>query len=238
MHVFSPHKDRPEYIFKAQVLKMIDILVDQGTNIEGTGRATLTLHELASELKTAWDTAVRKKATDAAKEKRDQEVMQEIEEVAGLVPPVPVAAPPVPVLAPRAQLVAQAPVMPDQRPIPANAPNTPYTRPLIDASTRARSHHHVAAPSNPSPFAPSTFAHPRVPFITPRPVPSPQRNSNITLDNPAVRNATARVVPPTPNNPQLLPIHLRNRDMIDEIDRGHTIATSSMDRLDTLLNGR
>ena len=81
MHIFRPHKDRPEHTFKVQVLKMIDVLTDEGTQIDGMGMAPLAVHELAKEIKTVWDTTVTKKAADAAKEKQDQKTMQHIEEV-------------------------------------------------------------------------------------------------------------------------------------------------------------
>ena len=66
---------------------------------------------------------MRKKDEDAERKRRDQATMQAIEEVAGLVPP-----PPVPILTPtqttQVPLVARAPVMSDQHPIPVNAPTT------------------------------------------------------------------------------------------------------------------
>ena len=53
-----------------------------------------------------------------------------------------------------------------------------------------------------------------------------------------IPNQNARVVAPSDDNPQGQPIHLRNCDMIDRIDMGHTLATLSMNRLDGLLIGR
>ena len=66
---------------------------------------------------------MRKKDKDAERERRDQATMQAIKEVAELVPP-----PPVPILTPtqttQVPLVARAPVMSDQHPIPINVPAT------------------------------------------------------------------------------------------------------------------
>ena len=196
------------------------------------------MQSLAFELKAEWDAALKKKEEDAARERRYQQTMQEIEEVAGLVPP-----PPIPIQPPRPAArnitTARVPVMPDQRSIPANAPPlhifVPY---LIIIQQLRMQHHHIAGSSSPSPIV-------HTPFITPRreasPEPSPliiKNDSAITFNNPTVPNATVRVVAPSNSNPPLQPIHMRNRDMVNRIDEGHILATTIMNRLDDLLNRR
>ena len=81
--------------------------------------------------------------------------MHAIEEVAGLVLLAPDHIPPT-TQTTRLQPVARAPVMLDQRPIPANAPTTEYLPPLTNHRTATRNHHHVAG------------ANVRPPIITPR----------------------------------------------------------------------
>ena len=81
--------------------------------------------------------------------------MRVIEEVAGLVLLASDPIPP-PTQTTRLKHVARAPVMLNQRPIPANAPTTEYLHPLTNHRTATRNHHNVAG------------ANVRPPIITPR----------------------------------------------------------------------